>query len=248
MHEAGRTTREIANAVHCSIKTVRLWINRHARGRLAALLDHRKYNHPPRKTSMEQYEVINEFFTDHDPFSSTERFVNVVNAHVCDDTVRRRLNKMGIKSRRPASKFQLTENHRAQRIQYAERYQQEPEEFWLNVICVDEKSFSTSEDGRLRVWRSNGSRLKEHSVVAKQRSGRISCNFWGCSSIYGVGVLREIGRHFNAQAYVQLLEEDFLPYLNRIFPPNEYEEVKIIQDNSPVHTANLTRNWYEVHP
>lgn len=248
MHQAGSNIAEIANEIGCSRNTVRLWINRHARGGHNALSDHRKYNPPPRRTSAAQDEVINEFFTDHDPFSSTARFTNVVNAEICNDTIRRRLNEMGIHSRRPAFKFALTDAHRAQRIAYAEQYGQEPEEFWMNTICVDEKSFSTSKDGRIRVWRSEESRLRENCVVATQHSGRISCNFWGCCSIYGVGVLRQVGPRFNSEAYVELLENDFLPYVDRIFPANEYEEVKIIQDNHPIHRSQLTMEWFERHP
>lgn len=248
MHQAGSRTDEISQQVGCSMKTVRLWIRRYAQGGPLALADHRKYNHPPRKTTLIQDEVINEFFTAHDPFSSTRRFVNVVQAEVCNDTIRRKLNEMGIRSRRPAMKWELTEDHRTQRREYAERYLNEPEEFWINTICVYEKSFQSSEDGRTLVWRSNESRLRENCVVRKNRSGRISCNFWGSSSVYGVGVLRDVGPRFNSQAYVELLEQDFLPYVNRLFPEDEYEEVKLLQDNSRIHTANRTMNWFERHP
>ena len=45
----------------------------------------------------------------------------------------------------------------------------------------------------------------------------------------------------NAQMYVNILENDLLPYARRIFPVQEYEEIKIIQDNSSIHTARITR-------
>lgn len=98
MHRAGRNTAQIAKEIGCSTKTVRLWINRHDRGGLFALEALRKFNHPPRKTSAIQDEVINEYFTDDNPFSTPARFVNLVHADVCNDTIRRRLNEMGIRS------------------------------------------------------------------------------------------------------------------------------------------------------
>lgn len=248
MHLSGSSTAEISNAVDCSANTVRLWINKYLRGGLNTLTDHRSFNHAPRRTNLVQDEVINEYFTEGNPFSTAANFVNVVQADIGPGIVRRRLNEMDIHSRTPAVKFHLRDLHREQRVQYARRYVAEPDEFWENVICVDEKNFSTSEDGRRRVWRGPNSRLKENCVVAKQHSGRISCNFWGCTSVYGVGVLRQVNRRFNAAEYVELLENDFVPYLNRIFPENEYEEVKVIQDNSRIHTARLTREWYERHP
>lgn len=33
-----------------------------------------------------------------------------------------------------------------------------------------------------------------------------------------------------------------------MYPVGEYEEVKIIQDNSAIHRARVTREWYKRHP
>lgn len=197
MHLSNKTTAQIAGALNCSMATVRLWVNKHRQGGFEALKDHRKFNSRPRKTTLEQDELINEYFSN-DPFSTAARFVDLVNAEVCAGTIISRLHEMHIRSRQPAVKFQLSDEHCQQRLLNALQYQIEEQEFWRNVVCMDEKCFSTSEDGRKRVWRKNGSRLRRNNVVEKKHSGRISCNFWGCCSSYGVGPLQEVEARLNS--------------------------------------------------
>lgn len=247
MHLTGSSVQDIRAAVGCSANTVRLWIRKYEQGGLDCTEDHRKYNHQSRKATIEQDGIINEYFSQN-PFSTSSHFINVVNADICSSTIRNCLHEMNIRNYVPVRRFGLSDRHRERRIAYAQQYGEEAEDFWANTVCVDKKCFKSSEDGRQRVWRPKDGRLDENFVVPIHHSGRITCNFWGCCSIYGVGVLREVRRGFNAEAYVDLLENDFLPYLNRIFPEDEYEKVKVIQDNSRIHTARVTRNWFEQQP
>lgn len=80
-------------------------------------------------------------------------------------------------------------------------------------------------------------------MIPKHLSGRVTRCYWGWISNTGPGDLVEIERRLNAVQYLRILENTLLPGINARFPDNE--PVYVIEDNSPVHTALVVRNWYE---
>lgn len=64
-------------------------------------------------------------------------------------------------------------------------------------------------------------------------------------SYRGIGKLCALTRKLNAELYVYLLQRYLYPEVQRIFPGND--PVYIIEDNSPVHTARIVRDWYTAH-
>lgn len=106
--------------------------------------------------------------------------------------------------------------------------------------------FRTDKDSRCRVWRPVGRRYEAPYVKPKHHSGRVNMNCWGWISATGPGNLVEIDMRLNAEAYEALLDGWLLPGIQQRFPDNE--PVYIIEDNSPIHTANRIREWYAAHP
>ncbi|OXU17219.1 hypothetical protein TSAR_001671, partial [Trichomalopsis sarcophagae] len=53
-------------------------------------------------------------------------------------------------------------------------------------------------------------------------------------------------RRLNSQTYVEILNNYLLPGVNARYPGNE--PVYVIEDNSPIHTAVVVREWYAAHP
>ena len=79
-------------------------------------------------------------------------------------TVRWRLNAGGIHHEVPAIKERLTEEHRAARFAFAQEHVGKDLEFWSNVIFTDEKTFASTNHGRLHMWRPNNTRYYAPSV------------------------------------------------------------------------------------
>lgn len=106
--------------------------------------------------------------------------------------------------------------------------------------------FYYSLTGRTGVWRPVRARFHKKYVKPKWDSGRVSQNCWAFMSYEGPGAMCMLTRKLNAQLYVRLLNEHLLPQIQRLYPDNR--RVYIIEDNCPVHTANIVREWYDRHP
>ena len=81
------------------------------------------------------------------------------------------------------------------------------------------------------------------------RSGRQSVPVWGCFSAFGPGPLVRIDGRLTAERYVEILEQNLLPYahaVTSIFP--ELAPIKFIQDRSPIHTARRVQQFFRDRP
>jgi len=206
-----------------------------------------KNNRRPQKTTPEQNEEIVQAI-DQNPFDGTATVMRNINLNISVRTVRRRLNAAHIHSHSAAKKILLKPEHRMQRMQFAREHLDTPQEEWNAIVWMDEKVFSSSEDGRYRVWRPNGERLNPKYVLPSGSSGRISLGFWGSMSARGLLDLIEISPRMDAEEYVEILEEVLKPGIRRIFPEEQFPIVKIVQDNSAVHTSRLVQAWFDANP
>lgn len=64
--------------------------------------------------------------------------------------------------------------------------------------------------------------------------------------VFYLGNLVQITGRLTAALYVQLLENYLLPGVNRLYPDDQV--VYVVEDNSPIHTARIVRQWYTDHP
>jgi len=80
-------------------------------------------------------------------------------------------------------------------------YRNHEADFWRKVIFVDEKTFSSSTQGRIRVWRSRGTRYNPDNVVETHESGHITQGFFGWMWAYGPGELTQIEGRFTGWLY-----------------------------------------------
>lgn len=116
------------------------------------------------------------------------------------------------------------------------------------MIFLDEKTFSTSEDGRRHVWRPLDRAVDPRYVVQMKTSGRLNLGYWGFISVAGAGELVEVGPHMNAAQYVDLLENVLKPGVRAVMPEEDFPTIRVVQDNSGVHRAALVRDWYNNNP
>ncbi|KAJ8956724.1 hypothetical protein NQ318_014079 [Aromia moschata] len=84
------------------------------------------------------------------------------------------LKQCGFKNCVAAHKVFLTEEHKQRRVQFANEFLQ-GNEFWNSVVFSDEKTFQSSKNGRLRVYRLRDTRFEENytlctTIVAAFRS------------------------------------------------------------------------------
>ena len=77
---------------------------------------------------------------------------------VSADTVRRRLHETELHNRTPAKKPYLSEQNKAARLAFARAQRDLPQDCFNLFVWRDEKSFVSHQDGRMELWRRDGSR------------------------------------------------------------------------------------------
>ena len=66
---------------------------------------------------------------------------------------------------------------------------------------------------------------------------------WGVISAHGPGSLIRLQGRINAKKYVDMLAEHFSLY----FRENFYDKPILMQDNAPIHTANIVKKFLQRH-
>ncbi|RWS19371.1 hypothetical protein B4U80_09267 [Leptotrombidium deliense] len=77
--------------------------------------------------------------------------------------------------------------------------------------------------------------------MSRRRRGRFSMNFHGWICANGTGGLVWLDGSFNSQVYKELLQK-IIPEIDAEFPDGTYVYQ---QDNAPVHTARIIREFFE---
>lgn len=73
-------------------------------------------------------------------------------------TVRRSLRNGGLFHFRPAKKLNLTEQHKATRLAWAQANLDNPQIYWDLMCWTDEKIFKSDQDGTVQLWRPRNTR------------------------------------------------------------------------------------------
>lgn len=133
-------------------------------------------------------------------------------------TARRRIKRAGLKNYAAAKKPYLTDVNKRNRLQFANQFLNQDEEFWSSVVFSDEKRFQSCSDGKIRVYRPVNSRYQDNYVDYNRNSGRFSINVWGWISVHGPGICWKINERFNSRHYGEILEHIMLPSVSQIFP------------------------------
>ena len=76
----------------------------------------------------------------------------------------------------------MTDAHRIARLNFAREHLDFD---WSNTVFCDEKTFKSSQHGRLQLWRYNSTRYTEDHVIPSRESGRISVNIYGWMTVWG---------------------------------------------------------------
>jgi hypothetical protein len=139
-----------------------------------------------------------------------------------------------------AKKPRLNENSKRRRVDIAQENIEFLDEIWRKTIFIDEFSVETGPKGQMRVRRMRGTRDDPENILLMQNSCWSSVMCCACFSYAGIGpIVRSVG-NFNSQQYVQYLEDQVIPYAERMFPDMDFF---ILHDNSPIHTSYQTLGY-----
>lgn len=235
MLEAGVAARQVAatiNVSHTAINKLRQkWLQLHTTERLPG-------TGRQKVTTEEEDRVLVERIQQH-PFETAAEAKEASGFPASVRTARRRISVRGLRNRAAEIKEVLLDRHRYARIQYAEAQLHRPDDFWDNVIFVDEKTWQSTKSGKVKVYRPDNTRYDPRYVCQRPRSGRFSVHSWAWMSIAGPGVIWSIDGNLTGAQYTDILRDVMMPSVT-IAHQNDFW---LLQDNSPIHTSRIVRDW-----
>lgn len=124
-----------------------------------------------------------------DPFLTANALPEALSFPVHEKTLRRNLKKRAkLYNFKAASKCNLTPLNALARVAFAERHLHwTADREWSRTIFMDEKTFTSGKDNRLKVWRPRGERFSRRFIKPSLQSGRVTLNTWGWISSAGPG-------------------------------------------------------------
>lgn len=177
-----------------------------------------------------------------DPFLTATYFGRQYN--VSYTTITRFLAKNGIHCRVAANQTRLTDEHKINRMAFCETILESWDQDKLNsVIFSDEKTFSTDVRWKKHVYRPRNTRYNGQYIKTLNLSGRINAAYWGAISINGPCTkLVKVNGKFNSEQYLKILKKHLVPAMK------SNAGMIYMQDNSPVHTANVVMEYLSKRP
>ena len=192
---------------------------------------------------VEDEEIANFHLTDR--FRSPQETLETLNPNISTWTVRRRLKERGIHPRKPAVKPKLSDNHKDCRIKWANTHLRWNEHQWSNVLFTDESSFSVAgKHGNLFCYRRKNERCIEKTTCEYLNRGYGYVNVWdGIIGNRRTPLIR-LNRTLNGQSYIEdILKSVVVPFIEE--EQQYHRNVIFQQDNSPVHTSNVVKNFLQ---
>jgi transposase len=161
-------------------------------------------------------------------------------------TIRRTLHDANLNNRIAIKKPFICARNQAKRLAFALKYQHLTVEDWKHILWTDESTFEIGKNTQqVRIWRSSSERYNTACITPSFKSGRTSVMVWGCFMWGKLGplVILSKDQRFDSKKYVNILEEHLLD-----FWMEQSEEIGYVvfqEDNSPIHTSKLAKQWRE---
>ncbi len=137
---------------------------------------------------------------------------------VSAQTIRHRLQQVGLHGRRPRRKPLLKLAYKKACKQFAEDNLAKSMNYWNHVLWSDESKVNLfGSDGVQHVWRRPGEEYQENCALPTVKHGGGSIMVWGCMSAAGTGELRFIEGNMDSNMYCDILKQKMMPSLQKLF-------------------------------
>ena len=170
---------------------------------------------------------------------------NILNINISKRTLQRRLHEAGIRKWRAVKRALLTQNDAKKRRKWAREHRHWTADDWRRVIWSDESRVKRNSDSSV-VWvfrrQTKSEKYALKNIRSKRKQDSISVIIWGCFVADKLGPLVFIDGTIRATVYVEMLKQNFLPFLEALHTddPIPYE---FQQDNARPHIVKITRDW-----
>jgi transposase len=237
LHEAGVSFTNVARYVGASRRTVLRWWRVFVQ---TGSVRQKEKAGRARKTTERGDRILTRLAKRH-RFATARELLDYWQQQVSIWTVYRRLREVGFRRRRALKRPLLTLRHRQLREQWAMQHSHWRQPQWDRIVWTDESRFCLRViDGRLRVWRQVGERLRDDVVIPRVQGGGGSVLVWAAIWTGGRSRLYVTQLSVTGVLYRRVLEH-FVEE-NRDALPERW----ILQDdNAPPHRAPVVREFKE---
>ncbi|HVT63137.1 MAG TPA: IS630 family transposase [Legionellaceae bacterium] len=174
----------------------------------------------------------------------TKSLRNVTNQPLTSKTVRRELQKSGMKAVVKKKRPKLNQRHQRERHDFGIAHLDWTVEDWKRVVYTDETKINRlGSDGRKWVWKRPGEKLNDRLVESTVKFGGGNLMLWGCMLWEGPGMAAKIDGKMDADLYVSILEDELLQSLE--YYDKEPADIIFQQDNDPKHKSKKAMKWLE---
>lgn len=223
LHKEGRDEAYIAQRIPCDVRSVRHWLEH------GSLQDEPRSGRP--RLTDEAMDTALAFVSRVEPFATPRQLKRKLQLDVSVDTIDRRLIEAGLPGRVARHVFQLTDDHKRQRLSFAHGYEHKSEDDWRRVLFADVKTFQgKGSHGQVWVRRPVGEAANpEYSVAHKPHP--VAVPAWGCFSAKGPGYMAMFEGSLDAAGLRDIFRDYLLPTVEDHF--GEAADWWLLHDNDP---------------
>jgi transposase len=165
-----------------------------------------------------------------------------INKKISPKTLKRYASSNGFQLSRARKVPLISEKCKKIRLEWAKEHIIKPKSFWEKVLYTDETKLNHFSDGCVWRWRRDDEEAYDEKCTiktVKYNGGKI--NLWGCMNARGVGNLAKIDGNMDGPKYVEILQDNLGPSIERLGLGNGYI---LQQDNDPKHRSKLASNFF----
>ncbi len=209
MHQSGKGYKAISKALGLQRTMIRGIINKWRK--LGTVVNLPRSGRPTKITPRAQWWLIQEVIKEYRTISKEglQASLASIKVSVHDSTIRKRLGKNSIHERVQRQKPLLTKNNTTARLTFAQKYLDNPQDFWANILWTDETKVKLF--GRCvsrYIWHKTNTAFHKNSIIQTVKHGGGSVMVWGCFAASGPGWLAIIDGTMNSSLYQKILKEN----------------------------------------
>jgi transposase len=242
LHAEGRDDSYIAARIPCDVRTVRHWLAHYEQHH--DVQDERRSGRP--RLTDEATDTALAFVSRVEPFATPRGLKRKLQLDVSIDTIDRRLKEAGLPGRVARHVFQLSDDHKRQRLSFAHGYESKTEDDWRHVLFADIKTFAgEGRHGQVWVRRPVGEAADPQYTVA-HKPHPVAVPAWGCFSAHGPGYMAMFDGSLDAAGLRDIFRDYLLPTVEEHF--GEGADWWLLHDNDPGrHHSQVLRRFMHDH-
>lgn len=235
----GWTGQCIAQEIHCSENTVRLWLDRWRSTH--SLADADRSGRPRCTTDAIDQEIG--LYSDAHVQALPRDIVRELELPVSARTVARRRLEIDLHTYVQRREHVFTPWDLQRRIAFAEGYAHWTEADWRRVLWSDHTLFTLGHEGREYVTRPPGHAC-DAKYLGQENELQGAVWLWGCFCADGLGHAELYEGSLDARRYQSILALNLVKSAHTFWPRGQWWYQ---QDNASPHTAGTSRVWFHNH-